>query len=375
MEQFHFNYRDIPRICRYGFSVRRIGAHLTGILLAYLIYEILVYLSLLIADGTKVKTFWQSYGLLPVLPFANDEFNLLTIGAMWLGIFSFAAIFFLTSTVASKITIEQLRGDVFFSVGDAKSFIKEKWKTVLGSFLVLLFIILLLLLVPVSIALLGNIPFVGEPILVFASLFTPLAFLLGLLIAFIIAVFICSLFLVPAIVATTGADVFETIFQLFSILWNQPWRLIGYGSLLFLLKLILVPIWALFCIVGFLIVVLPIHSLHPTDIEYSIGLANKWLGSSIQTIVGLFYQNETAIFDINISQVPITPVSTTICAIFMTLTLICIAGGIVAYLFSLASVGTTLIYSIIRKHVDGQNVLETIGTDASLEPPQFIGDE
>ena len=99
------------------------------------------------------------------------------------------------------------------------------------------------------------------------------------------------------------------------------------------------------------------------------------VGKFNSEIVGLFYQNETAIFDINISQVPITPVSTTICAIFMTLTLICIAGSIVAYLFSLASVGTTLIYSIIRKHVDGQNVLETIGTDASLEPPQFIGDE
>ena len=375
MEQFHFNYRDIPRICRYGFSVRRIGVHLTGILLAYLIYEILVYLSLLIADGTKVKTFWQSYGLLPVLPFANDEFNLLTIGAMWLGIFSFAAIFFLTSTVASKVTIEQLRGDVFFSVGDAISFIKEKWKNVFGTFIVLLLITLFLLLIPVSISLLGKIPYIGTPILILASLFMPIAFLLGLLIVFITAVFICSLFFFFSIIATTGADAFETIFQLFAISWNQPWRLIGYGSLLFLLKLILVPIWAVFCLAGFLIVLLPAHILHTTYIENSIGFANKWLGSSIQKFVGLFYQNETAIFDINISQVPITPVSTTICAIFMTLTLICIAGGIVAYLFSLASVGTTLIYSIIRRHVDGQNVLETIGTDASLEPPQFIGDE
>jgi hypothetical protein len=169
----------------------------------------------LIADGTKVKTFWQSYGLLPVLPFANDEFNLLTIGAMWLGIFSFAAIFFLTSTVASKVTIEQLRGDVFFSVGDAISFIKEKWKTVFGTFIVLLLITLFLLLIPVSISLLGKIPYIGTPILILASLFMPIAFLLGLLIAFITAVFICSLFFVPAIIATTGADAFETIFQLF----------------------------------------------------------------------------------------------------------------------------------------------------------------
>ena len=376
MAQFQFKFTDIFRVSRYGFSGRRIGIHLTGILLSYLIYEILVYLSLFVGDTDGVQEFWNSYGLLPVPPFVADESNTLTTVAMWIGTFCFACLFFLASTTASKITIEQLRGDVFFSVGDALKFLQERWKTVLGAFFGLLFIILFLFLIPVSIALLGKIPILGEPILILTSLFTPIAFLLGLLIAFIITVFLASLFFVPAIVATTNADAFETIFQLFSIVWNEPWRLLGYGALLFVLKLLLVPIWALFCLSGFLIVLLPTNYFHKLYIENSLGSANQWLGEPLQKITSFFSVDSTTLFGINIPQVSTMTVPIIICAVLITLTLICIAGVIVAYLFSLASVGTTTIYTILRKRIDGQNLIETIGTVASVEPPQLlIGDE
>ncbi len=367
MAQFHFNYKDISRINRYGFSVRRIGIHLIGILLGYLVYEILVYLSLFIAGGAEVQTFWKNFGLLPVLPFTAANLNPLTAGAMWVGLFAFAAIFFLVSTMASKITIEQLRGDVFYSVGNALSFLKQNWKAVFGSFFGLISIVLLLFLIPGSMALLGKIPFLGKPILVLASLFTPIAFFIGLLIAFIITVLIASLFFVPAIAATTNADAFETIYQLFAIVWNQPWRIVGYGIFLFFLKLIFVPIWAIFCLAGFIIILLPISYLHTTFIQESMAIANRWLGETLQKFTGLFFQDSTIIFGINTSQLPTATFSTTICAILITVTLICIAGGVIAYLFSLASVGTTLIYTILRKHIDGQNLLETIETVGQVE--------
>ncbi len=376
MEQFHFNYKDISRINRYGFSGRRIGIHLVGILIGYLIYEILVYLSIFITDGTKAQTFWENFGLIPVLPFAATNLNPLTTGAMWVGVVVFAAIFFLVSTMVSKITIEQLRGDDFFSVGNALSFVKQNWKTVFGSFFGLVFIIFFLFLIHGSVALLGKIPFLGKPILILASLFTPIAFLLGLLIAFIITVFISGLFFVPAIVSTTNTDAFETIYQLFAIVWNQPWRIVGYGIFLLVLKLIFVPIWAIFCLAGFAIILLPTSYLHKTYMQESLGFANEWLGGTLQKFASLFFQDNTIIFGINPSQLSATTFSTTICAIFITLTLICIAGGVVAYLFSLASVGTTLIYTILRKHIDGQNLLDTIGTVGQTEPaPLPIGDK
>ena len=373
MEQFHFNYKDITRVHRYSFSGRRIGIHLIGIFLAYLIYQSLVYLSLFVVDGAKAQEIWTSYGLLPVLPFSDNSTNLIVTFAMWFGIIVFASIFFLTCLLSSKITIEQLRGDSLYTIGNALRVLKGRWKTLFGSFLGLLALLLSLLLIPVCVALLAKISFLNKTILTISSIFIPISFLFGIVILFIFTICISGLFLVPAATATTNVDAFEIIYQLFSIMWNRPWRLIGYGALLFVLKIIHVPIWALFCIGGFLIVLLPTYYLHPTFLQDGLVYANKWLGGTLQKLYGVFSRSDSTVFEINTTQLPGLNFTTYICAFFVTLTLICIVGGIVAYLFSLTSVGTTLMYVILRKHVDGENLLETI---AGVEQqPLLIGDE
>ncbi len=377
MKQIQFKFTDIYQVRNYGFSLRRIGIHLIGILLAYLIYEALIYLSLVIEGSSEVAKFWNAYGILPIPPFIPTELTPLTTSAMWLGLIISASIFFLVGTMASKITIEQLRGDIFFSILNSIKYIRQKWLTVFGSFLGLLAFLLLLLLIPVSIGLLGKIPFIGKSILTISSIFIPIAFFFGLLTVFVITVFISSLFFIPAVVATTGVDAFETIYQLFAMLWNQPWQLIGYGLLLLLLKLIYVPILAVFCIAGFSIVLLLTHSLHPTYIQESLGIANTWLGGILQKLVGYFSTENTTIFGINTTfSLPTATFSTTICAVFITFTLICIVGGIVAYLFSIASVGTTVIYTILRYRIDGQDLLQLVGSDEQVSTlPLNIGDE
>ncbi len=373
MEQFHFNYKDITRVHRYGFSARRIGIHLTGILLAYLIYQSLVYLTLFVFDGSKVQETWTSHGLLPIIPSDDNTLSLIATVAMWFGITVFALIFFLTNTLASKITIEQLRGDSLYTIGNAFSVLKARWKSVFGSFLGLLVLLLFLLLIPISIALLTTIPFLKETILTITSFFIPISFLFGALILFILTVCFSGLFLIPAAAATTHIDAFEIIYQLFSIVWNQPWRLLGYGVLLSVLKIVHVPIWAIFCIGGFFIVLLPTYYLHASFMQDALVYANKWLGGTLQKIYGVFFRGDSSVFEINTTQLPDLNLTTTICAIFITLTLLCIVGGIVAYLFSLVSVGTTLIYVILRKHVDGENLLEPIA--AVEQQPLLIGDE
>ncbi len=371
IEQLHFNFRDIFRVSRYGFSGRRIGIHFVGVLLAYLIYEILLYLSLFIGGRVEVQTFWDKYGLLPVPPFVGAEFGTFTTVMMWIGVAVFAAIFFLASTMTSKITVEQLRGDAFFSVRSALSFAKQHWKTVFGAFIGLLFIMLFLALIPLGVAGLGKIPGIGKAILMFASIFTPVAFLLGVLVVLIAVVFMTSLFCVPAVVATTGADIFETVYQHFSIVWHEPWRLIGYGTLLFVLKLVLVPIWAAFCLGGFLLAMLPMRYLHTVEIQNALGYANRWLGNALQELM-----NNFTLLDMNTSQPSSVMGVSAFLGVFITITLICIAGIVVAYLFSLASVGSTLIYTVVRKRTDGQNLLVPIGVVETMGPPPLpIGDE
>ena len=362
MEKRYFDFRDIFQVIRYGFSGRKIAVHFIGLVLAYLIYETLVYLSLVIVGGTAVQDFWNKYALLPLLPFGDAGLTQTTEIAMWIGMVSFACIFFLASTVASKITIEQLRGDFFFSVGDALTFLKGHWKSVLGAFIGLLLIQIFLAIVPLSIAGIAKLPAVGKPFLMLTSLLMPIGFFLGLLMALIAIVFSTSLLFVPAVAATTGADAFEIIYQQFAIVWNKPWLLVCYEAMLLLIKFIFVPIWAFFCLAGFSIVMLPTRLLHTEAMSQFMGYANLWLGGAVEKIATLPYINNIGVFNTGTSdQMPtltgVATVTTPVTAIFLTITLLMSAGLVIAYLFSIASAGNTVIYTIVRKKLDGQNLL------------------
>ena len=124
-----------------------------------------------------MRDFWNTYALLPLRPFGDTGLTQTTEIAMWIGMVSFACLFFLASTVASKITIEQLRGDFFFSVGDALTFPQgDSGKSVLGAFIGLLLIQIFLAIVPLSIAGIAKLPVVGEPFLMLISLLMPIGF-------------------------------------------------------------------------------------------------------------------------------------------------------------------------------------------------------
>ena len=362
MEKRYFDFRDIFQVIRYGFSGRKIAVHFIGLVLAYLIYETLVYLSLVSVGGTAAQDFWNTYALLPLLPFGDAGLTQTTEIAMWIGMVSFACIFFLASTVASKITIEQLRGDIFFSVGDALRFLKGHWKSVFGAFIGLLLIQIFLAIIPLSIAGIAKLPAVGKPFLMLTALLMPMGFFLGLLLVFMAVVFSVSLLFVPAVAATTGADAFEIIYQQFAIVWNKPWLLVCYEAMLLLIKFIFVPIWAFFCLAGFSIMTLPTHLFHTEMMQQFMSYANLWLGGAVERIATLPYVNSLGVFNTATSdQIPtltgMATVTTPVTAIFLTITLLMSAGLIIAYLFSIASAGNTIIYTIVRKKLDGQNVL------------------
>ena len=357
MVELYFDFRDIFRAGRYGFDVKKILVHLFGLILGYLIYEILVYASLFVAGGSAVKQFWDTYALLPVCPVVDYAFEDITIGAMWLGTFVLFVFFFLTSTMVSKITIEQLRGDHFFSMKASWEFARKRWKSVFGTLVGLIVILVILALIPTFVGLLGKIPTVGRFILMFASVLTPFAFFIGLLMAYLLVGLGVSLFFAPSVVAAADSDAFETAYQHLAMLWNQPWRVLIYEVLLFGVKVICTPIWLIFCLIGFALAMLPIHFLNPTDMQHIMWQADRWLGGSIDRLTALPYMEHFKIFDIG-SELTNLPITLNITAIFMTLSLLFIAGLVIAYLFSIASSGNTLIYTILRRRVDGENLLE-----------------
>ena len=357
MAELHFNFRDIFRAGRYGFNPKKISVHLFGLVLAYLIYEILVYTSLFIVGESEVKQFWDAYALLPVCPLVDYAFEDITIGAMWLGTFTLFVFFFLASTMVSKITIEDLRGDHFFSITASWRFVRKHWKAVFGTLLGLIAILVLLALIPICIGLLGKIPMVGRVILMLASTLTPFAFFLGLLMAYLLVGLGVSLFFAPSVVGAAASDAFETAYQHLAMLWNQPWRVFIYEFFLFGVKAICIPIWGIFCLTGFALAMQPIYFLIPTDIQHIMWQTDRWLGGSIDKLNTLPYMEHFKVFDIGPEPANL-PVTLNIAAIFMTLSLLFIIGLVIAYLFSIASTGNTLIYTILRRRVDGVNLLE-----------------
>ena len=357
MVELHFDFRDVFGAGRYSFDIKKILVHFFGLVLGYLIYEILVYASLFIAGGSAVKQFWDTYALLPVCPLVDYAFEDITIGAMWLGTFLLFVFFFLTSTMVSKITIEQLRGDHFFSMKASWGFVRNRWKSVFGTLVGLIVILVLLALIPTFVGLLGKIPTVGRVILMLASVLTPFAFFIGLLMAYLLVGLGVSLFFAPSVVAAADSDAFETAYQHLAMVWNQPWRVFIYEALLFGVKVICTPIWAIFCLIGFALAMLPSHFLVPTDMQHIMWQADRWLGGSIDKLAALPYMEHFKVFDIG-SEPTNLPITLTIAAIFMTFSLLFIVGLVIAYLFSIASAGNTLIYTILRRRVDGENLLE-----------------
>jgi hypothetical protein len=194
----------------------------------------------------------------------------------------------------------------------------------------------------------------------FASVLTPFVFFIGLLAVYLLVIFKVSLFFAPSVVAAVESDTFETAYQHLTVVWNQPWRVVIYEALLFGVKIICIPIWVFFCLTGFALAMRPIHFLVPTDMQSIMWQTDRWLGGSIDKLATLPYidrLNVFKVFEIGTEPAHI-PFTLSITAIFMTLSVLFIAGLIIAYLFSIASVGNTLIYTILRRRVDGENLLE-----------------
>jgi len=112
-------------------------------------------------------------------------------------------------------------------MGDALKSLQRNWKAVLLSPITLFAIVAFFILFGIFVVggLARLIPYVGE--ILYAVFMIPVFFAV-LLTVFMGIVLAVSLFLGPAIVGTTSEDTLETVIQLFSTVWSQPWRLVLY---------------------------------------------------------------------------------------------------------------------------------------------------
>ena len=235
MAKLYFNVRDLFRAARLGWSGKKMWVGFCGITIAYLIHGILAYVSLLAAGAGTFGQLWDTHGLFPrAILRSGVSFGALVDPFPWYswiiyGIGAIIALFVVlcTAEMISKIAYRQLKGDDFYSMGDALKSLRRNWKAVVLSPITLFAITAFLILFGIFVVggLGGLIPAVGQ--LLYAVFMIPI-FFAALLAVFMGIVLLVSLVLGPAIVGTTSEDTLETVIQLFSTVWSQPWRLVLY---------------------------------------------------------------------------------------------------------------------------------------------------
>ncbi len=153
----------------------------------------------------------------------------------------------ITATAVVKVTIEQLKGDDFYPIAKAFSFANERIKSIVMSPLLIVIFIISIVLCGLILSLIGKIPYFGE---LFTGIMLIPAFAASLLIVYLVIVFIFTLLYTPTIVAVTEGDAFDTIFEIFSSLNEQPARLIWYSLIIGFLSKVGYYLFGLFARLG-----------------------------------------------------------------------------------------------------------------------------
>ncbi|MBM3314316.1 hypothetical protein FJY71_00540 [candidate division WOR-3 bacterium] len=231
MTKLHMNFKDLFRSLRLGFSAKKVWMTCIGLLFGLAGYSVVTYVAHLVA-GHELLTVWNAYRL---LPFPEPEFLPFPWYA-WLvyvaGVAFLLVTMLVTGTAVVKVAYEQLRGDEFYESREAFRFAIKHAASVLASPLLVIGFILLIAVAGVVIGLIGRIVHFGPA---FVGLMAFPAFIASLFIVYLGIVLFFTLLVAPAVTGTTRSDTFDTLFESFSCVNEQPWRLVGYTAVVALL--------------------------------------------------------------------------------------------------------------------------------------------
>ncbi|MCX7785440.1 MAG: hypothetical protein N2201_04345 [candidate division WOR-3 bacterium] len=238
MTNLHNNYKDVFRAFRLGFSIKKISMMMLGYLIAIIGYNICSYLAFL-AQGWSFAEIWATYRLLPIPETLHWSGWLLWAIGIAFGI----CVLLITGTAVCKVTFEQLKGDDFFEIKKAFKYALKNGRAIIMSPVMVILFILSVVVAGLILSLIGRIPYFGE---IFTGLMILLAFAASLFIVYLLIILKLTLMYSPAIIAASGNDTFDTLFEVFSMLNDQTARLIWYSVILSFLSKIGLFIMAFF---------------------------------------------------------------------------------------------------------------------------------
>lgn len=358
--ELHWNYKDVFRAARFGFSAKKIWTMFLGILLGTALYSIFTYIGMALS-GLTFPQIWAEFRLIP-FPWTIP----LTIPGkifVGIGVFLFFVSYFIFGTAVSKITIEQLKGDEFYEVKRAVAHGFKSGRSAVLAPITLAVIVGLILLGGIVLGLIGKIPYFGELVLLLLSI--PVIFIVFFMVYLIIAFFF-SLYMAPAVVGTTKSDTFDTLFEVFSTVNEENWRFIGYQALLYAVKVVGIGLFAFF--IGRVIAIINgVLSLSWLMGEKFINIADAALSylPSIAFPNDLTYQWISRFLEVTKTDMllyppstPILPWSQALLGFLFGILLYLLIFTVLSYWGAMHWAGNTIIFTIILKKKDEIDLLE-----------------
>jgi hypothetical protein len=363
MLKMFFNFKDVFRAARLGFSPKKIWAFFCGLLLGLAIYNLFSYLAHAAAGRPLAET-WTMFGLLP-LPwsdFGGWAWILWFLGAAGLGI-----TYMLTSAMVARITAEQLSGNEFYEIQEAVGFIKKNWKAVLGGPLMIALFIGFLLLAGMILGWWGRIPYLGE---LTVSLLAIPVYLVCLFIAFLLAALMAALFYSPVVAGAAKSDTFDNLFEIFSALTSQPWRLVIYTGLLKMVCLAGFITFGMFTVGAMMVA---FHTLGFAMGEKFVNIAvagfNSYTpGWVMNVLIKLSGGCGPCQFLLTVTELGWAG---QVSAFFIGMSINAVLLLVLAYLMSTWVVGQTIIYGIIVMKRDQRNIFERNDETESRETEEL----
>ncbi len=367
MKKLRFDVRDIFLTPRLALSGKKIWVHLLGLMLGWLVYLVLTYLALM-ANGVGLVDIWKCYHFFPCLYNAGFPIAWYSWVIYGVGVLAWIIIFLLASVSVARITYKQMKGDEFFSSGDSFKYARKHGVAAIMGPVSILLIIAFFVLMAIIAAWIAKWPVLD---IIFLGLPYLLYFIVSTFVVYTAVVFVISLILAPAIVGTAEEDTMETVFQSYSTLWAQPWRLVLYEVIIGGLTYVATFIygWALILGYQFFNIVFGQSWLMDGKMSRIIEQASSYLfgiNSPLTEAISRFFFITTPA---SLGMVKPLFLGTTdvITIVLITIALFVIAGTVVSYALANFSVGQALIYVILRKKKDDEDLVERKDEDELKE--------
>lgn len=373
---FYFDIRDVFCAPRLAFSGKKIWLFLKANIFGFTVYWLVANIALTIS-GYGFSNSIDHFGLYPCL-FRIEEPSLIASIIYFSGIIIWIMAILYACTGVARLTIQQLKGNDSYSVSDAQKFTKEYRVPVIMSSVSVVIIALFFVAIATIFGLLGKIPLLGE--ILFALLYV-VYFFGAVFTIYTLIVFVVTLIYSPAIVATMEEDTMGTVFQSYSITWSQPWRIIVYNS-------VLLPV------LGIGVYVLKLTLIAAYKFINLIFGADWLMGEKVQNVVAwasdlvlpniTFFSNYQNLFAFASKENPIFPTlqdgvalpiseyfaGTLLAMVFFILLVILLSYGL-----SIFAVGQTLIFTVLKKKSNDENLLERPDKDSIIIDENSVDNE